>query len=65
VEAEAAPAGDADTAVEPGVTEPAVDEAEPASAQADDEVAETAEDEGRAAEAEAEASDEDEDQDRK
>jgi large subunit ribosomal protein L17 len=65
VEAEAAPAGDADTAVEPGVTEPAVDEAEPASAQADDEVAETVEDEGRAAEAEAEASDEDEDQDRK
>jgi large subunit ribosomal protein L17 len=65
VEAEAAPAGDADTAVEPGVTEPAVDEAEPASAQADDEVAETAEDEGGAAEAEAEASDEDEDQDRK
>ena len=65
VEAEAAPAGDADTAVEPGVTEPAVDEAEPASAQADDEVAETAEDEGRADEAEAEASDEDEDQDRK
>jgi large subunit ribosomal protein L17 len=65
VEAEAAPAGDADTAVEPGVTEPAVDEAEPASAQADDEVAETAEDEGRADEAEAEASDEDKDQDRK
>ena len=67
VEAESAPSGDADTAVEPGVTEPPVDEAEPASAQADDEVAETAEDEGRAAkaEAEAEASDEDEDQDRK
>jgi large subunit ribosomal protein L17 len=65
VEAEAAPAGDADTAVEPGVTEPAVDEAEPTSAQADDEVAETAEDAGRAAEAEAETSDEDEDQDRK
>jgi large subunit ribosomal protein L17 len=65
VEAEGAPAGDADTAVEPGVTEPAVDEAEPASAQADDEVAETAEDEARAAEAEAETSDEDEDQDRK
>jgi large subunit ribosomal protein L17 len=62
-EAEAAPAGDADTAVEPGVTEPGVDEDEPASAQADDEVAETAEDEGRAAEAE--ASDEDEDPDRK
>jgi large subunit ribosomal protein L17 len=68
-EAEAAPAGDADTAVEPGVTESGVDEDEPASAQADDEAAETAEDEGRAAEAEAEAeaeaTDEDEDQDRK
>jgi large subunit ribosomal protein L17 len=64
-EAEAAPAGDADTAVEPGVTEAGVDEAEPASAQADDEVAETAEDEARAAEAEAEAPDEDEDQGRK
>jgi large subunit ribosomal protein L17 len=60
VEAEAAPAGDADTAVEPGVTEAGVDEDEPASAQADDEVAETAEDEGRAAEADAEAPDEDE-----
>jgi large subunit ribosomal protein L17 len=60
VEAEAAPAGDADTAVEPGV-----DEGEPASAQADDEVDETTEDEGRAAEADAEASDEDEDPDRK
>jgi large subunit ribosomal protein L17 len=59
-EAEAAPAGDAGTAVEPGV-----DEDQPASAQADDEVAETAEDEGRAAEADAEASDEDEDPDRK
>jgi large subunit ribosomal protein L17 len=65
VEAEAAPAGDADTAVEPGVTESGVDEDEPASAQADDEAAESAEDEGRAAEAEAEATDEDEDQDRK
>jgi len=64
-EAEAAPAGDADTAVEPGVTESGVDEEEPASAQADDEAAETAEDEGRAAEADAEATDEDEDQDRK
>src|SRR5215213_4464802 len=53
--AEAAPAVDADTAVEPGVTESGVDEDEPASAQADDEAAETAEDEGRAAEAEAEA----------
>jgi len=59
-EAEAAPAGDAGTAVEPGV-----DEGQPASAQADDEVAETAGDEGRAAEADAEASDEDEDPDRK
>jgi large subunit ribosomal protein L17 len=58
---EAAPAGDADTAVEPGVTESGVDEAEPASAQADDEVAETTEDEARAAE----APDEDEDQGRK
>jgi large subunit ribosomal protein L17 len=55
-EAGAAPAGDADTAVEPGVTESGVDDAEPASAQADDEVAETAE---------AEAPDEDEDQGRK
>jgi large subunit ribosomal protein L17 len=64
-EAEAAPAGDADTAVEPGVTEPGVDDDEPASAQADDKVAETAEDEGRAAEADAEASDGDEDPDRK
>jgi large subunit ribosomal protein L17 len=59
-EAEAPPAGDADTAVEPGVTESGVDEAEPAGAQADDEAAESAEAEGRAAEAEAEASDEDE-----
>jgi large subunit ribosomal protein L17 len=65
VEAEAAPAGDADTAVEPGVTESGVDEDEPASAQADDEVAETAEDEARPAEADAEASDEDEDPDRR
>ena len=61
-----APVGEADTAVEPGVTESGVDEDEPASAQADDEVAETAEDEGRAEEAEAETSTEDdEDQDRK
>jgi large subunit ribosomal protein L17 len=61
-----APAGEADTAVEPGVTESGVDENEPASAQADDDTAETAEDEGRAAEAEAEAGPEDdEDQDRK
>jgi large subunit ribosomal protein L17 len=61
-----APVGEADTAVEPGVTESGVDEDEPASAQVDDDTAETAEDEGRAAEAEAEASPEDdEDQDRK
>jgi large subunit ribosomal protein L17 len=50
-EAEEAPAGDADTAIDPGVTESGVDESEPASAQADDDTAETA--------------DEDEDQDRK
>ena len=50
-EADEAPAGEADTAVEPGVTESGVDESEPASAQADDDAAETA--------------DEDEDQDRK
>jgi large subunit ribosomal protein L17 len=54
-----APAGDTD--VEPGVTESGVDEDEPAAAQADDEVAETAEDEGRAAEAESDADDEDPD----
>ena len=61
-----APVGEADTAVEPGVTESGVDEDEPASAQADDAAAETAEDEGRAAKAEAEASPEDdEDQGRK
>jgi large subunit ribosomal protein L17 len=63
-EADEAPAGDADTAVEPGVTESGVDETEDPSAQADDDAAETAEDEGRGAEAEAQASDEDEDQDR-
>jgi large subunit ribosomal protein L17 len=57
-EAESAPSGAADTAVEPGVTEPGVDEDEPVSAQADDEVAETTEDEGRAAEAEAPDEDE-------
>ena len=53
VEAEAAeaPSGEADTAVEPGVTESGVDESEPAAAEADDDAAETA--------------DEDEDQDRK
>jgi large subunit ribosomal protein L17 len=44
-DAEVAPTGEADTAVEPGVTEPGVDDAEDASAQADDEAAETAEDE--------------------
>ena len=60
-----APVGETDTAIDPGVTESGVDEDEPASAQADDDVAETAEDEGRAAEAEAEADNEDEDQDRK
>jgi large subunit ribosomal protein L17 len=61
-----APVGEADTAVEPGVTESGVDEDEPASAQADDDAAETAEDESRAAEAEAEAgTEDDEDQDRK
>jgi large subunit ribosomal protein L17 len=43
-----APSGDADTAVEPGVTESGVDESEPAAAQADDDAAETtAEDEGQ------------------
>jgi large subunit ribosomal protein L17 len=62
-EVEAAPAVDADTAVEPGVTESGVDEDEPASAQADDEVAETTEDEARATEAD--ASEEDEDRGRK
>jgi large subunit ribosomal protein L17 len=48
---EQAPTGGADTAVEPGVTESGVDEAEPAAAQADDDDAET--------------TDSDEDQDRK
>jgi large subunit ribosomal protein L17 len=62
-EAEAAPAVDADTAGEPGVTESGVDEDEPASAQADDEVAETTEDEARATEADADASDSEEDED--
>jgi large subunit ribosomal protein L17 len=57
--------GEAGTAVEPGVTESGVDEAEPAAAQADDDAAETAEDEGRADEADAEAPDEDGDQGRK
>src|SRR5215208_966713 len=45
VEAEEPPTGDADTAVEPGVTESGVDESEPASAQADDDTAETTDDE--------------------
>jgi large subunit ribosomal protein L17 len=44
-EAEEPPTGDADTAVEPGVTESGVDESEPASAQADDDTAETTDDE--------------------
>jgi large subunit ribosomal protein L17 len=39
------PTGEADTAIEPGVTEPGVDESEPASAQADDDTAETTDDE--------------------
>jgi large subunit ribosomal protein L17 len=69
VEDEDAPVGKAETAIEPGVTESGVDESEPAAAQADDDAAETAEDEGRAAEAEAEATtepeDTDEDADRK
>jgi large subunit ribosomal protein L17 len=47
-----APAGEAETAVEPGVTEPGVAEDEEPAAQADDEVAETAQDEGQGAEAE-------------
>jgi large subunit ribosomal protein L17 len=64
-EAEDAPAGDADSAVEPGVTESGVDQDEPASAQADDEVAETTGDEARATEADADASEEDEDRGRK
>jgi large subunit ribosomal protein L17 len=60
-----APTGEADTAIQPGVTESGVDESEPAAAQADDDAAETAEDEGRAAEAETEAPSSPEDQDRK
>jgi large subunit ribosomal protein L17 len=40
-EADEAPTGEADTAIEPGVTEPGVDESEPTSAQADDDTAET------------------------
>ena len=41
-EADEAPTGEADTAIEPGVTESGVDESEPTSAQADDDTAETA-----------------------
>ena len=44
-ETEEPPTGEADTAVDPGVTESGVDESEPASAQADDDTAETADDE--------------------
>jgi large subunit ribosomal protein L17 len=39
------PTGEAGTAIEPGVTESGVDESEPASAQADDDTAETTDDE--------------------
>jgi large subunit ribosomal protein L17 len=45
----------------PGVAESGVDEDEPASAQADDDAAETAEDEGRATEADSDTDDEDRD----
>jgi large subunit ribosomal protein L17 len=44
-ETEASPTGEADTAIEPGVAESGVDESEPASAQADDDTAETTDDE--------------------
>jgi large subunit ribosomal protein L17 len=44
-ETEEPPTGEADTAIEPGVTESGVDESEPASAQADDDTAETTDDE--------------------
>jgi large subunit ribosomal protein L17 len=44
-ETEESPTGEADTAIEPGVTESGVDESEPASAQADDDTAETTDDE--------------------
>jgi len=44
-ESEASPTGEADTAIEPGVAESGVDESEPASAQADDDTAETTDDE--------------------
>ena len=46
-ETEESPTGEADTAIEPGVTESGVDESEPASAQADDDTAETTDDEDR------------------
>ena len=44
-ESEASPTGEADTAIEPGVAESGVDESEPASALADDDTAETTDDE--------------------
>jgi large subunit ribosomal protein L17 len=44
-ESEASPTGEADTAIEPGVAESGVDESEPVSAQADDDTAETTDDE--------------------
>ena len=44
-ETEESPTGEADTAIEPGVAESGVDESEPASAQADDDTAETTDDE--------------------
>ena len=44
-ETEEPPTGEADTAIEPGVAESGVDESEPASAQADDDTAETTDDE--------------------
>jgi large subunit ribosomal protein L17 len=59
------PAVPTDAEIEAGATESGVDEDEPASAQADDEVAETVEDEARTTEADADASEEDEDQGRK
>ena len=44
-ESEASPTGEADTAIEPGVAESGLAEPEPASAQADDDTAETTDDE--------------------
>ena len=44
-ESEESPTGEADTAIEPGVAESGVDESEPVSAQADDDTAETTDDE--------------------